>query len=862
VSRLLVRSSVRFLRRHPWQPGLSVLGIALGIAVVVAVDLVRESARRGFLLSTEAVAGRATHRIVGGPGGLDEAVFRRVRIDLGVRESAPVVEGAVQVRSAAAVERSGGPAEIGRASRALTVLGIDPFSEAPFRPYVGPAADGVELGVLLTDPSAALLSATTAAALGLAPGDSFAVTAGTVRRALVLAGTVAPEDALSRSAIADLLIMDIAAAQELLGRVGVLDRIDLRLAGGPAGAAQRAALEAMLPPGARLLDAGARADATAAMTRAFELNLTALGLVALLFGMFLIYNAITFSVVQRRGLIGLLRAGGVTRREVLRLMLLETAAVGAVASAVGLALGVLLGRGLVGLVTRTIQDLYFTVAVTGVALDGASLAKAVGLGMGATFVAALGPLHEAVSTTPRSAMLRSVVETGARRGVVRAAGLGVPALGAGILLLAAAGRDLVASLAAMFLILLAGALLAPLGTVALMRAIRPLAGRALGSIGRMAVGGVTAALSRTGPAVAALSVAVAVGIAMGLLIGSFRTAVADWLDHSLQADIYVAPPAATAGRVEATLDAGLVARIGAVPGVAGISTYRSVTIAIDGGDLRLIAVDLFPRHRAAFRLLAGRPREAWRDFEAGGLLVSEPFAYRHDVGPGDRFTVPTDRGPRAFPVAGVFRDYSSEHGIAFLDRRAYDAWFDDAGIGSLAVFAEAGTDSDALLDRLRAAGAGAGEILFRSNRALRTASLEVFDRTFAVTIVLRALALIVAFIGVLGSLMALQLERGRELAVLRATGLTPAQLRALVTSQAALLGAAAGALAVPLGLALAWTMVHVVNRRSFGWTMDLVVDATVLAQSVGLAVLAALLAGAGPAWRMARTPAAAGLREE
>lgn len=830
-TRLLRRAGRRHLLRHPLQSGLAILGVALGVAVVTGVDLARESARRGFLLSTEAVTGRATHQLIGGPGGLPDSLYRLVRVEMGVRPAAPVVEGWV---------RSTGPEP-----RPLRILGVDPFAEAPFRPYVRGDGDA-DVSMLLSVAGASLLSDETAAALGVVPGDTFPVDVGGVSRDIVLAGTLAPADDLTRRAVTDLLLMDIASAQETLGRT-TLDRIDLRIEADSTAAR----IATAMPPGVRLLETGARTAATAGMTGAFEVNLTALGLVALVFGMFLIYNAMTFSVVQRRELIGLLRAQGVTRAEVFRLVLGEALAIGTVATVVGIGLGLGLGLGLVRLVTRTINDLYYTVTVTDVRPDAWLFARSVLLGIGATVLATLPPAREATRTTPRAALLRSEAEAGARSGVRTAAIGAVPVALAGLLLLVLSERDLAASFAALFLLILAGALVAPGGTVLLTRLfVRP-AGALFGTIGRMATRGVGATLSRTGPAVAALSVAIAVGIAMGLLIGSFRDAVASWLGQALVADVYVSTPAATNNRVETMLEPGLIARIRAAPGVAGVSTYRNITLPLEDGDLRVVAVDLFAPHRAAFRLLEGDAATAWPAFEAGGVLISEPLAFRRRLAPGDAIPLPTDRGTIDFPVAGVFRDYATEHGVLFVDRATYARYFDDAAIGSLAVFATDTMDTDVLIASLRSLDVD-GVVRFQSNRALREGSLRIFDRTFAITVVLRALALVVAFVGVLGALMALQLERAREIGVLRATGLTPRQVGALITSQTGLLGLCAGLLALPLGLVLAWTMIHVINRRSFGWTIDMRIDAGVLLGSVGLAVLAALLAGIWPAWRMGR----------
>jgi putative ABC transport system permease protein len=306
-----------------------------------------------------------------------------------------------------------------------------------------------------------------------------------------------------------------------------------------------------------------------------------------------------------------------------------------------------------------------------------------------------------------------------------------------------------------------------------------------------------------------------------------------------------------------------------------VSRYRHVNLLAGDDIVRLIAVDLDRRHLPAFELLDGdadasgaartdaaRTDAAWAAFRQGAVLVSEPFAWRRGVAAGDSVLLPTGRGDEAVAVAAVFRDYASEHGVLFMDRQAYARRFPgDDGVTSLAVFVADGFDADAVLAAIRALPA-AGGITIRSNRGLREETMVVFDRTFVITGVLRLLALIVAFVGVTGALMALQLERAREVAVLRATGLTPAQVWALVSGQSALMGVIAAILAAPLGLAMAWAMVHVINRRSFGWSFDMVVDAMAFGQALAVGAAAALLAGIYPAWRMARMGVGAGLREE
>jgi putative ABC transport system permease protein len=848
----LLLASVRHLVRHPWQAGLAVLGIALGVAVVVSVDLASESARRAFALAAEGVTGRATHEVVGGPAGLDERVVTRLAREVGAHPLAPVVVAWVGAEAAP--------------GRTLQLLGIDPFSEAPFRPYLGrPAASGTRpLEAFVTEPGAALLSGETAADLGVGVGSQVALRVNGRTRAVRVVGVIEPSDARSARALRGLVIADVSTAQELLGRPGRLSRVDLILPPGPAGDEVLARIQAVLPPGAEVGTAAARSEFVGELTRAFDVNLAALSLLALVVGLFLAYNTMTFAVVQRRASIGILRALGVTRTEIVATVLAEALVVGLVATGLGLGAGVALGGGLVRLVTRTINDLYFVVVVRDLAVSPVALAKGAALGLGATLLSGIVPAVEASATPPGSAIQRVGLEARARRAAPRAALAGGIVLAAGSLLVAWSGRSLAWSYAGLFAAILGAALLTPLAMMGAAGAARPALGRLLGLPGRMAARGVVARLSRTGVAVAALMVAVAATIGIGVMIRSFRTTVVNWLETSLVADVYVSAPTLRMGRGgDSTLDPAVIARIREAPGVAEVSTFRGVRVASRFGPTQLGALEMGASSFRQFRFLAGSSRDAWSAFQDGGAaIVSEPYAYRHGLAVGGTVWLHTDRGERAFPVAGIFADYGSDQGVVMVSRRSYEASWEDRGVSSLGLTLAPGTDPEAAIATLRVRAGGDQDLIIRPNRALREASLEIFDRTFAITAVLRVVATLVAVVGVLSALMAIQLERARELGVLRAQGLTPWELWRLVLAETGLLGMIAGALAVPVGIGLALTLVHVINRRAFGWSIEATVPPAVLLEAVGLAVLAALAAGVYPAWRMARTPPAPALREE
>jgi putative ABC transport system permease protein len=860
---VLFRTSFRYLLRHPWQAGLCVLGVALGVAMVVAIDLANASARQAFSLSTETVAGRATHQVRGGPTGLAESLYRDIRVGQGVRNSAPLVEGYVQIPVLD--------------ERTFQVFGVDPLAEAPFRNYLAGAdfaGRELDLAPLYVEPGAVLMAAQTAARYDLAVGDTLEVQVGPRQYTATLVGLLQPADDLSARTLEGLLIADIATAQELLGMLGRISRIDLIIPDDEAGAAMLARVEQVLPPGAEVTRPETRSATLEQMTRAFELNLTALSLLALVVGMFLIYNTMTFSVVQRRGLIGTLRCIGVSRRQIGLLLLGEALLISLIGAAIGLLLGTLLGRGLVQLVTRTINDLYFVVTVRSLAIEPFVLLKGLLLGIIATLAATAVPAFEATRTPPRMVLQRSNVEAGVRRIVPRAAAFGLGLLLLGLLLLWLTPErgtlGVQSAFAGLFAVIIGCALLTPLVLLGLMELLRPVLGRFFGLLGHMAGRDLVNNLSRSAVAVAALMIAISVTIGVGIMVGSFRQTVVQWLEQTLIADIYVSPPSTMATRVDSNLDRELVAQFAAQPGIVARSFFRSVQVDTETGPVTLVAIATnSSQGRSAVNFIEGGDAASWQLFEQGGLLISEPLAFRSGLGIGDTLRLRTDRGEHDFPIAGVYYDYTSDRGVIRMDYAAYRAHWDDPALSSFALYVADDREVDTVVQQLRdftatlgAPGEAAPLLMISSNRALRAGTLEIFDRTFAITAVLQMLATIVAFIGILSALMALQLERARELAMLRATGLTPQQLWGLVISQTGLMGLAAGLLAMPVGVILALILIFVINRRSFGWTLDLALDPALFGQALLVAVLAAVLAGIYPALKMARTSPALALREE
>jgi putative ABC transport system permease protein len=847
--RLLSTASLRYLTQHRLQLVLSVLGVSLGVAVVLSIDVAIQSAQAGFRVSAETVSGRATHQVVSDVGLVDESLVAMLRIEQDVRAVAPVVEGYGQ-----------SPLVPGRA---LRILGVDPFSERPFRPYVAGGDTGLDVSSIVASRVGVVLSVPVAEGAGLQAGDSLPLLVEGESWLLPVVGLVDPEDDLTRTGLSDVVLMDVAGAQEVLRLPGRLSRIDLRVEEAEEASGLLLRIEGALPDGVTIDAVGTRSETMTGMIAAFDVNLTALSLLALIFGMFLIYNSVTFSVVQRRGILGRLRALGVTRDEVVRMILTEAAWIGAVGAILGLGAGLVLARGLVGMVARTINDLYFSVSVQDVTVEPALIVKAAGLGFGATLLAALPPALEAAGANPRLAALRSVVESRARRLVPVAAAVGFGLCAVGALILLIPTRSLLVSFTALFCIITGMAVITPAGTLVLMAVLRPVLRALGGTLGVMAGRGVGSSLSRTAPAIAALVVSVSVTVGLGVMIQSFRGTLVNWLDGTLQADVYVSLPGPTASRASGTLWPEVLDAFIAHPEVAGHSTYRGFDVIRDGDAFRLVALDLDPRGESSFDFLSGDRDEIMTAFRRGeAAIVSEPYAYRRGLAVGDRVALTGVVGEVEIPIAGIFYDYGSEQGTVIMGRPLYDRLFDDRGVTSLGLFLREGADSERVVEELLTLVPEGRAVIARTNDTLRATSLEVFDRTFQVTAVLRLLAFIVAFVGVLSALAALQLEKAREFGLLRAQGLTPGQLWRLVVTQTGLIGLASGLLAVPMGLVLSVVMIFVVNKRSFGWTLNMQVGPDVLVQAVGLAVVGALLAGLYPAWRMSRASPALALRGE
>lgn len=849
MNSVLNRASRNFLWRHPWQLALAVLGIALGVAVVIAIDLAMESSLEAFGQASKAFSGAATYRIVGRDGGLDEKLYRRLRVEQGVQHLSPLVKGYVHLSK--------------QNDSVFNLIGIDPFIEKSFQ-SVWQSQDNKNnpeswISRLVAEPNTALISKQTASRLGLKVDDELTVETGQGAQHLKIIGLLSPNNVVSEQLISELIITDIATAQEVLGAFGWLSFIDVL--SDQHDSERMAKIRKSLPGDVQLVSVESQSQAIREMTRAFSINLKAMGLLSLLVGIFLIYNTMTFLVLQRRRLIGSLRSIGVTRSQIFKLILGEAVLLATLGILIGIALGVVLGQGLLILISGTINAIYFRIDAANLMITPLQLGKGALLGMTATLLAVLPPAFEATRISPITVLIRSQLESGVRRVIKTANWISCVFVFSGVVLAYVSGTSIVMGLASIFLLLFGFAMITPVLTLVLMKLLERLFGRFSGVLLRLPPRMVSAEISRTGIAIAALMIAVAATIGMDLMIGSFRQTVADWLQTTLRADLYISLPGEKMPGLRAADDHRLKTEVTGLPGVSMLSSVLHTRMAADGEMIKTSVFELNEKSKKGFVFKHKISKELWSRFEREQtVIVTEPYAYHHGVKVGMKMLLQTDQANKSFEIIGIYADYSGDQGHLAMSRQNYSRYWPDLGYSGIGIYVKDGADISRLENQLNQLISVQQSV--KSNRALYQASMELFEQTFTVTETLRWLSALIAFVGVFSALMAIQFERTRELGILRAIGVTPGQLSVLIIGETGLMGLVAGLIAIPVGYIVAYLLIFVIYQRSFGWTMAFYFDSGVVFQGLALALIAAALAGILPALKMTKTRPAESVRPE
>ena len=826
------------LRQSPGRAAVAIVAIALGVALGLAVHLINRVAAEEVELAARSLFGIADLSVQGPGPGLDETLYPTLARLPMVAVASPVVD--VQARLP------------GR-GRTLQLLGVDPFRvrelQAPLAPL---GATAVRTTGMLAENSV-WLSPAAAEALAIGEGDELRIQVGLETQGLRVAGLL-PAGAFRQQ----VGMLDIAEAQQRFARLGRVDRIDLRLLPGSDLSAARGAVAAVLPAGARLMTPGEASDDALRLSRAYRTNLTALALVALFTGAFLVYSTQMLVVARRRREIAFLHAMGLTVREQLGATLLGGTIVGVAGAALGIVLGIVAARAGLAAFGADLGAGYFRGLAPPLAVPPLDCAAFFVLGVLASVGGSIAPARAAASVSPavalRSGEIGSEPFSGKRIGsepifeplsgwvLWAIAGLIVwLEIGSGPSSGTQIGSERLAAAVpwpgylAIACLLIGAVRVAP----ALARAIfdrLPDGGPAWRQVATAQLRGTARS---TAISLSAVLVSVSLMVAMAIMVQSFRDSLDTWLQRILPADLYLR---AGAVGTSAYIDAGTQRRLASLPGIERIDFVVSTETSLRelGPRVAVIARSVDPSNAA--RLLPLR-RESRRPMPSGTVpvWVSEAAHDLHGLDVDTEFDLPLGGRPVRASVRGLWRDYERPGGAVVLARSTYVELTHDERATGASLWLEPGTSADSASAALRAALPGGGVYEIARPEEVRRRSLRVFDRTFAVTYVIEAIAVLIGLVGISAGISTQVLARRGEFGMLRHLGVTRREIGRLLAYEGALQGAigAAGGLAV--GGLVSLILIYVVNRQSFHWTMD------VHAPWSTLGVLTLLLIGAAAA---------------
>jgi putative ABC transport system permease protein len=841
--------SLRYFARHPALTALNIAGIALGVTVFLSIQIVNHSALESFRASVDIVAGKADLEVIGDGLHFDEIAYPVVAGHPDIAAATPTVEEVASLTDY--------PGEY------LQILGIDIFSNQPLRTFELHDAQNQKPDVVefLRDPKVIALTRKLSQRLGLKIGDPLRVETQTGTE-MFHVGFILDFGEDAPGADEHLSVMDIANVQENFHHVGKLSRISALLRPGADFTAVCADLRAKLPAGEIVQAPDRRNRQIERMLGAFQLNLTALSLISLLVGMFLIYNTVATAVVRRRHEIGVLRALGLSGLQVQALFMAEALALGVAGLLLGLVLGVVLAGQLVGAVSQTITSLYILTSIQNLFVSPWAILAAMVLCLGAVILAAWFPAREAALLAPVEALSVGHIEEKSARGTTRwlVVGMGMLVLSGLLAQVSLMWGPAWLSFGAALFALLGFAFFVPTVSRCFSHWVKP---RSI--MARLAVGHFSQSLHRNTMAIASLVVALAMVVGISTMIFSFRTTVKSWLSRSVQSDLVIAPAAnLLIGNRE--LIRPEVEQIVAHLPHATYDSFRELRVQCRGELVKLATVRLaVTRDIERLDFEQGDSRQAFDEaIDHGAVLVSQPFHRRFHLGLGDTINLATPTGRHDFKIAGVYVDYTTEGGTILVDWQTYRKFWQDDGINGIGIYLDKKSNLTAsqVQAMLRPQLAPYGDYLIKSNRELREQIFRIFDQTFSVTYILQTIGIIVSALGIFLSLTILVTERRREISILRAVGASRRQIEALVLWEAAIIGLLGSILGIAAGLVLAFILSFVINVSFFGWTISWATPWGFLLSLPLAVIVAALAAGYWPARQAARLDIADGVKME
>ncbi len=835
--------SLRYLRSH-WGRSLAVLlGIALGAAVFTSVRLAVHATLESFSSSMNQIAGTADATLVHPGGHVPDTLVGTLMRHPAVRSAAPVLSAYVR------------PA--GHETPFL-LIGIDPLLDRDLRAWRASETDREERpdwASLMTEPGAVMIGGKLGEQFGWRAGQRVRLTH-SHRTADVTVLAVLDPDGLALVEGGRIALCDIATFQEFTGLFGRADRIDLKFkAGAPPG--QRSSLKALLPPGVVMRSPSEQRESGQGMIRAYQLSLTFLSFISLFVGMFLVYSLVALNAAARRRELAIIRAQGASRRLLFGLFVGEGVFIGLCGWLLALPIGGLLVKHLLAGVSQTVSMLFVRVQVDSLSLSPWEIALSFGVTIGVAVLASLQPAREAMHVAPREAM-ESVPTANIRPQSIRRmamAGTGLVMLVYPVSQLPSLPSVSLPGYLAALMLFVGFALMTPLFLRYVGKLSAPRLQRIGGQPAFLAAGYLRESGLQTAISVGALITAVALFTALVVMIHSFRTTVAVWVDQSIAGDLYIRPKLAELNHFREPLSPRVVAAVERLPATVQRVPMRRLELRVMGHTHLFEAMDYDAyARRSRFIWMNGDAAQIEADLIAGkGVAVSEVFANSTGLGTGDRYRVQIGNQWMDEPILGVFRDYRTRGGAVYYSLARYRQRFDDPTTSGVQLnFPDRGPGQANAIEQARTTLlACCGETIeMIEGQRLRQAVMRIFDETFAITTVLLLIALTVAALGIATTLSVLVLQRRRQLSTIRALGGSAAQVRGMILWEAGLIVLTGQAAGLASGFILSAILIFVVNRQSFGWTFIYQVDWPYLLTGLPLIFAAALLS-ALPAVKLA-----------
>jgi putative ABC transport system permease protein len=803
--RLLRLISWPYLKKHAVRSLLTVIGIVLGVAVFVAMHTANEAVFFAFERTVDRIAGAAQLQITSGEAGFPEDVLERVQAIPDVLVAVPVIEAPA------------GTTLPGQGN--ILILGVDMTGDRSLREYDLESGDEAVVDdplVFLAQPDSIILTNEFAARNELRVGDRLSVSTMVGDKAFTVRG-IMRSGGLTSAFGGNLAVMDIYAAQQVFGRGRRFDRIDLKLREGLAVEDGRASIENALGVGFDVEPPASRGQQLESTLAVYAISMNISSVFALFIGMFIIYNSFAIAVTQRRSEIGILRALGAPRRQIRNLFLIESAASGLLGSIAGIALGIVMARGMVGSISNMLEGIYGVAErAEEVSADPRLLGAAIAIGIATSMIAAWLPARSAARVDPVQALQKGKYQV-LTAGENRARRLTSAALMAAALVSLWIGTSFW-FYAGYTLIVVAALLLVPTIALWFARALRPLLKWLRPVEGALAADSLIQSPRRTSGAVAALMLSLGQVIALGGIGRESYNSIVNWLDTALNPDLFVAGSQNLSDRTF-RFPKSLGDAIGEIPGVEDFQTVRSFRMSVGDMPIMLIIIDTASFERRGHRpLVAEDPRGMYNLAKAGeGVIVSDNFARLQGRSIGDRVDLATPGGLLSLPISGIITDWSDQQGSVFLDRAVYERYWQDDTVNVVRVYVSEGTDPMTVRQRiLERLAPSYPRLLVFTNAEVRSWVLKLTDQWLQLTYSQVFIAVLVAILGIVNTLTVSIIDRKRELGVLRAVGGFRRQIRQTVWMEAVAIGVVGLALGLLFGAANLYFLLQITGRDLSG----------------------------------------------